>query len=351
MGIESGFWNKLKPFLLQYSLKQIRSVIATDRPDPTVAIDAFLQFVQAYKACWAAKAKNGTITSFEPIVKNAIEKCLELDALFKHNGMRTIWCLDGDKSASKLATERRREKREGKRNMIFKYYCTIVALKTASAANDLSAFKRRYAIIEQNIPDDFPREELSDLSMADMENKLASEFKNEGFFPPDLAGMITRGMKASSRSPTFMCVPAISEGEKLASILTQTGAAQAVYSTDGDCVILGARFIIKEISAMVKDRPVGMYHLYSYARITRGLGMNHKQLLILAILLGNDFNTKVPGEGIVTCEKNAANENFDILSHNIKNLGCLNVGACLKEYSVSKFEFDSAVEALELMSQ
>lgn len=350
MTIESGFWNKLKPFLLELSLKQIREMLATDRPDPAIAIDALLQFVQAYKACWAAKAKNGTITSFEPIVKSAIEKCLDLDSLFKSNGMRAIWCLDGDKSSSKLATERRREKREGKRQMIFKYYCTIVALKTASGANDLSAFKRKYTIIEQNIPDDFPREDLSDLSMSDMENKLASDFKNEGFLPPNLGEMIVKGMKASSKKPMFMCVPSISEGEKLASILTQTGAAQAVFSTDGDCVILGARYIIKEISSMVKDRPIGKYHFYSYARISRGLGMNHKQLLMYAILLGNDFNTKVPGEGIVTCEKNAMNEAFDLVAHNIKNLGCLNIQVCMKEYSVSKTEFDTVINELEQMS-
>lgn len=350
MTIEKGFWKEIGNSRQQLSLKKIREVIKTDREDPCVAIDALLQYVQSYKACWAGKAKSGTITSFEPIVKSAIEKCVALDALFRNNGMRTIWCLDGDRNSNKLAADRRREKREGKRNDIFKLYCSIVALKEINRANDLQAFKRKYVIIEQNIPDDFPREDILDGRIEELENKLASDFKNEGFFPPNLVELITDGIRSKHSSLRFMRIPEISEGEKLGAILTQTGTAQAVYTTDGDAVVLGARYIIKEISAISKDRVVGEYHLYSHARITRDIGMNYKQLLTFAILLGNDFNIAVPGEGMVTCKKNAMSDSFDLVAHNIKNLGCLNLSVCVKELSVSQEDFDLVMNYLEQVS-
>lgn len=339
MTIEGGFWKELEGSRQSLSLSKIRELIRTDRSDPCVAIDALLQFVQSYKACWSANAKKENITTFEPIIKNAIDKCCALDATFKNKHMRTIWCLDGDRCSNKLAAERRREKREGKRNSIFQMYCSIVAYKQMQGSSDLTSFKRKYVIIEKNIPADFPRDNLLDARVDEMENKLASDFKNEGFFPSNLVEMMITGMKASKASPTFMCVPEISEGEKLGAILTQTGAAQAIYTTDGDAVVLAARYIIKEISSMVKDRPVGEYHFYSYARIVRDIGYNYRQLVKLAILLGNDFNTKVAGEGIVTCKKNASNDEFDITAHNIKNLGCLNISTCVKELVVSEDDY------------
>jgi len=352
MTIGSGFWKQLMESKQQLSLKKIREVIRTDRPDPCIAIDTLLMIIQAYKSCWSKKAYAGTITSFEPIVKDTIDRCLGLETLFKNSGMRTIWCLDGDRGDTKLATGRRREEGDCKRNNIFQMYCSIVAIKTIQGANDLTAFKRRYAFIEENIPSDFPRDKLLDARVDEMENRLFTDFKNTGFMPNGLAEMVVAAMKAkSSGGVIFMCVPEISEGEKLASALTQTGAAQAVYTTDGDAVILGARYIIKEISSSSKEKSVGEYHLFSYARIVRSIDMNHEQLLMLAILLGNDFNIKVPNDGIATCKKHIKSDTFDIIEHNVRNLGCLNITTCLAELSVSKREFDIVMEHLNRMSE
>lgn len=348
MTIGAGtFWKEINESKEQLTMKNIRKIISTDRPDPCVAIDAFLYFITAYKSCWSQCAKNGNITSFKPIIDSTIGRCCGFDNELRNCGMRTIWCLDGDRGSDKIATERRRLKREGKRFEIFKTYCSIIAMKTEQKAADLATFKRKYILVEENIPKDFDRNDLIDNSMIELENQLATDFKNEGFFPPNLPDQIIEAMKAKMKNICFIRVPEISEGEKLACILTHTGTAQAVYTTDGDSVILGARYIIKSITSNAKCYVAGEYHLFSYARIVKQMSLTYMQLLKFAILLGNDFNSGIHGEGVVTCKKNATSDSFSIVDHNIKNLGCLNLSTCIKELTISKNDYQRVMEELE----
>lgn len=351
MGIGSGsnFWAEMKGSMLTVTLKQAKNIIMTDRSDPCVAIDAMLQFVMSYKACWTTKAKYGTITSFESIINSSVDKCLALDMKFKELGYRTIWCLEGDKNVNKLATGRRREDTIEIQERIIRLYLSIISLKTIHGDNDLSAFKRKYALIEENIPENFDRTQLIDDRLEEMENRLSIDFRNTGYFPPNFSKLMIDGMNSSKSKPMLFRVPEISEGEKLCCILTQTGVAQAVYSTDGDTVVYGARFVLRPVFKAQREISVNEFELYSYSRIVRQNGFTYDDLLKFSILLGNDFNDKVYGDGVVKCRSYLKDSSFDIIQHNIKNLGRLNIATCLREMTISKEEYDLVMKQIASM--
>lgn len=349
MGICRGFWDEIKPCSSEVTITEIKDIIATDSPNPRVAIDAYLQIVSSFKACWSGMVKNGNITSFEPVIKSTIEKCVSLDRSFTKEGMRTIWCLDGDKSVRKLDTERRSKDREDTKAEMMSMYLMLCETKSGE---ELVDFKKKYTLLAQHIPRDFVPIPMTTDRIQDYNSKLANSYSAGHFFPPNMFNLIVAGMtsKLGADNINFLRVGSISEGEKLATILTHLGVAQAIFTTDSDTIIIGARFVIKSMSSFQKTS-VTRYHLYSYARVIRYLGINHSQLLKLAILFGNDFNDMVPDEGAVNAKRNVNDPNFDITKHNINRLGCLNLNICVAEFTVSTEEYNAVIAGIEQLSK
>ncbi len=81
-------------------------------------------------------------------------------------------------------------------------------------------------------------------------------------------------------------VQAPSEAEAQASFMCRKGAVWTVASNDYDCLLYGATRILLNLSA---DRDI---ELIEYDTVLEGLGIDHQQLLALAILIGTDYNPK-----------------------------------------------------------
>jgi hypothetical protein len=345
MGLGTGSSDLTKPTRLKLKLHEIKEIIRTDHNEPCVAIDAQFYIIRSYMAVWIARALGSGVTSFEQIIISAIEKCCSIERDLTAKGFRTIWCLDGEKSINKLATARRREQRMRGQHEMMSMYLIIAKSKTGK---ELVSFENTYTLIKQHIPADFVPLPMEQASLVEIESKLQTKFKNGGFMPPDLTKRVIAGMLAKISTTRFMRVDEISEGEKLASILSHLGVAQAVMTDDSDALVLGARYTISNIYNNGKTPGTETeYYLGSYSRVVRSNNITHKQLMMFAILLGNDFNTKVPREGIVTTTANVMSKDFDITQHNIKHLGCLNIGICLSEFTVSKEEYAAVLGAVE----
>ncbi len=93
-----------------------------------------------------------------------------------------------------------------------------------------------------------------------------------------------------------------SEGEAQAAYMARRGDVFAVGSQDFDSLLFGAPRMIYNLTLAERRRIVSDFihiepHLIELRQVLRKLGINHDQLIVLAILAGTDFNPNVPGVG------------------------------------------------------
>jgi flap endonuclease-1 len=99
-------------------------------------------------------------------------------------------------------------------------------------------------------------------------------------------------------------IQAPSEGEAQASYMVSKGDAYAVGSQDYDCLLVGAPILVRNLTSSEKRKLPGkeaytkvfpkQIRLESNLKI---LGINQKQLVDMAILIGTDFNDGIKGIG------------------------------------------------------
>ncbi|MEA3458356.1 MAG: flap endonuclease-1 [Candidatus Thermoplasmatota archaeon] len=99
-------------------------------------------------------------------------------------------------------------------------------------------------------------------------------------------------------------VQAPSEGEAQASYMVKKGDAYAVGSQDFDCLLIGSPVLVRNLTSSSRRKLPGKK---SYTKVypkqirlkpnLKSLGISHKQLVDMAILIGTDFNDGVKGIG------------------------------------------------------
>jgi flap endonuclease-1 len=99
-------------------------------------------------------------------------------------------------------------------------------------------------------------------------------------------------------------IQAPSEGEAQASYMVRKGDAYAVGSQDFDCLLIGSPVLIRNLTSSSKRKLPGKK---AYTKVhpeqirlkpnLKKLGISHKQLVDMAILIGTDFNEGVIGIG------------------------------------------------------
>ena len=99
-------------------------------------------------------------------------------------------------------------------------------------------------------------------------------------------------------------VQAPSEGEAQASYMVKKGDAYAVGSQDFDCLLIGSPVLVINLTSSSRRKLPGKK---AYAKVCpkqirlepnlKSLGISHKQLVDMAILIGTDFNDGVKGMG------------------------------------------------------
>jgi len=99
-------------------------------------------------------------------------------------------------------------------------------------------------------------------------------------------------------------VQAPSEGEAQASYMVKKGDAYAVGSQDFDCLLIGSPVLVRNLTSSSRRKLPGKK---AYTKVypkqirlepnLKSLGISHKQLVDMAILIGTDFNDGVKGIG------------------------------------------------------
>jgi len=99
-------------------------------------------------------------------------------------------------------------------------------------------------------------------------------------------------------------VQAPGEGESQASYMVKKGDAYAVGSQDYDCLLVGAPVLVRNLTAQGRRKLPGKEKYTSVfpkqIRLETNLkvlGIKHKQLVDMAILIGTDFNDGIKGIG------------------------------------------------------
>ena len=108
----------------------------------------------------------------------------------------------------------------------------------------------------------------------------------------------------------FMSVDAPSEGEAQAALMAKKGVVYASASQDYDSLLFGSPKLIRNLSITGKRKVPGKNQykivepevIYLDDNLKR-LGINRKQLIIMGILIGTDFNEGVKGIGPKTALK------------------------------------------------
>jgi flap endonuclease-1 len=95
-----------------------------------------------------------------------------------------------------------------------------------------------------------------------------------------------------------------SEGEAQASYMVKKGDAYAVGSQDFDCLLIGSPILVRNLTSSGRRKLPGKE---AYTKINpyqirlksnlKTLGIKHKQLVDIAILIGTDFNDGIKGIG------------------------------------------------------
>ena len=95
-----------------------------------------------------------------------------------------------------------------------------------------------------------------------------------------------------------------SEGESQASYMVKKGDAYAVGSQDYDCLLVGSPRLVRNLTSADKRKLPGKEaYVKIYPKLIRlepnltSMGINQKQLVDMAILIGTDFNEGVKGIG------------------------------------------------------
>ena len=110
-------------------------------------------------------------------------------------------------------------------------------------------------------------------------------------------------IESSKKLLTLMGIPYIEakgEGEAQAAYLVQKGDAYAVASQDYDCLLFGAKRVVRNLAI---SSNLGKLEYYELDRVLRELKITREELIDMGILIGTDFSEGLKGVGAKTALK------------------------------------------------
>ncbi len=116
---------------------------------------------------------------------------------------------------------------------------------------------------------------------------------------------------SSKKLLTLMGIPYIEakgEGEAQAAYLVANGDAYAVASQDYDCLLFGAKRVVRNLAV---SSNLGNLEFYELNSVLRQLNVTREQLVDMGILIGTDFCEGLKGVGAKTALKLAHNGKLD----------------------------------------
>lgn len=110
-------------------------------------------------------------------------------------------------------------------------------------------------------------------------------------------------ISSSKKLLTLMGIPYIDakgEGEAQATYLVQNGDAYAVASQDYDCLLFGAKRVVRNLAV---NSNLGNLEYYQLDKVLRKLNITREELIDMGILIGTDFCDGLKGVGAKTALK------------------------------------------------
>ena len=110
-------------------------------------------------------------------------------------------------------------------------------------------------------------------------------------------------IESSKKLLTYMGIPYIEaegEGEAQAAYLVANGDAYAVASQDYDCLLFGAKRVVRNLAV---SSNLGNLEYYQLDKVLRQLNITREQLVDMGILIGTDFCEGLKGVGAKTALK------------------------------------------------
>lgn len=344
MGIK-GLWGLIdsKGCCHEVPTHYVRDLIRTDKC--RVCCDAFHMCYKYFSSEWLKAAPEGYYDQ-QVMLRGAIGRFLELADIFRSSRMEMVLCVDGDKSKDKLATAQRTDTREENYREVIKLYleCKELLKDNTNDEDPLNVFRflENYTyVIEPSSEAPLSKHTENTLSTGQVLSaniaQMRKLLKSTVFYPKRFIDKILDELVANGI--TVCGVPAISEGEKLCSILCKLGYCQAVYSGDSDSVVLGTRCIIRSITKNTST-------VYFYEEILDRLKMDDKQFLSMCIGIGSDYSLGAPGLGPVKCDAEVRKPDFDLQKFNLAYCGVPRVNICVRAFRISANEMDDVMNNL-----
>ena len=364
MGIGKGgttLWAHLNGAERIMKLKEISYVISLNAGDRTrIALDTAYIKEACFSVIWSnvvgtngEKKKQGDISNLnkEYLIRETRKLLIAKHKIFIENRMIPIWCMDGDKDKDKLATNKRMEKCETPLISVISSY-----MKAKKISKDGSESRKRiekFKYIEEayyTVSDKFTEDTIK-IGERDTFENCYNEICN--FLPmvkikcKGFDNIIYEVFNDEIFRNSVIRIPSISEGEKLASILTQIGFCEAVHANDSDCVIFGAKNVFFKKRTNKNSNPMydndlpenkndPWYSFYNYQDILKIMGLNPNEMIYLAIRMGTDFNDKVLYDSFYDIVKEIKEKtNPDIFDFNKAKCGRLNPDICIKVFSIT----------------
>ena len=114
-------------------------------------------------------------------------------------------------------------------------------------------------------------------------------------------------IESSKKLLTLMGIPYVEakgEGEAQAAYLVENGDAYAVASQDYDCLLFGAKRVVRNLAI---SSNLGNLEFYELNRVLKELNITREELIDMGILIGTDFCEGLKGVGAKTALKLAHN--------------------------------------------
>lgn len=118
-------------------------------------------------------------------------------------------------------------------------------------------------------------------------------------------------IESSKKLLTLMGIPYVeakSEGEAQAAYLVEKGDAYAVASQDYDCLLFGAKRIVRNLAI---NSNLGNLEYYELRHVLHELSISREDLIKMGILIGTDFSEGLRGVGSKTALKLARKNQLD----------------------------------------
>ena len=110
-------------------------------------------------------------------------------------------------------------------------------------------------------------------------------------------------IESSKKLLTLMGIPYVEakgEGEAQAAYLVSKGDAYAVASQDYDCLLFGAKRVVRNLAV---SSNLGNLEYYELDKVLRKLDITREELIDMGILIGTDFSEGLKGVGAKTALK------------------------------------------------